>query len=128
MSKRQPVSTDAAPEAIGPYSQGIVHGGLLYCSGALPLEPGSGELVTGTIEEETERCLTNLNAVCQAQGTSLNQALQVTLYTTAMEEFAAINATYASFFAADAPPARAAVGVAALPKQARIEAAAIVAI
>ena len=124
---RRVVETEAAPGAIGPYSQAIRNGELLFCSGALPLDPASGELLTGDLAAETRRCLENLTAVCEAAGTSLERALRLTVYTTELSEFATINAAYGEFFAAD-PPARAAVGVAELPKGARIEIDAIVAI
>lgn len=121
------VETETAPGAIGPYSQAIQFGELLFCSGALPLDPESGELVTDDLGAETARCLRNLAAVCEAAGTGLERALRLTVYTTQLSEFATINGAYGEFFAAD-PPARAAVGVAELPKGARVEIDAIVAI
>ncbi|MGD9735276.1 MAG: Rid family detoxifying hydrolase [Solirubrobacterales bacterium] len=126
MTDRSTVSTAAAPAAIGPYSQAVRHGGVLYCSGQIPLDPGSGEPVGGSLGEETRQCLRNLAAVCEAAGTELSRALRLTVYTTELAEFAAINEAYAEFFAAD-PPARAAVGVGALPKGVRVEIDAIVA-
>jgi 2-iminobutanoate/2-iminopropanoate deaminase len=127
MNDRHAVSTPDAPAAIGPYSQAIRHGGLLFCSGQIPLDPGSGELLSGTIGEETTRCLENLEAICRAADTTLAHALRLTVYTTNLEAFAEINDAYAAFFA-DAPPARAAIGVAALPKGARVEVDAVVAV
>jgi 2-iminobutanoate/2-iminopropanoate deaminase len=128
MSEREPVTTADAPAAIGPYSQAIRHGGLLFCSGQLPLAPGEGgELFSGTLGEETTRCLENLEAICAASGTTLARALRLTVYTTNLEAFAEINEAYAMFFA-DEPPARAAIGVASLPKGARVEVDAIVAV
>ena len=127
MNVREPVATSEAPAAVGPYSQGIINGDLLFCSGQIPLDPGTGELFSGSIGEETTKCLENLEAVCQAAGTSLARALRLTVYTTELESFAEINEAYAIFFPQD-PPARAAIGVAALPKGARVEVDAIVAI
>ena len=113
------VNSDAAPAAIGPYSQGIIAGGFLYTAGQIPLDP-AGELVGETPAEQATQCLRNLGAVAEAAGTSLDRALRLTIYTTRLEEFAAINEAYAEFFG-ESPPARAAVGVAALPKGALVE-------
>jgi 2-iminobutanoate/2-iminopropanoate deaminase len=125
-SERSVVETDAAPEAIGPYSQAIRHGDLLICSGQVPLNPASGEIVGETPAEQATQCLRNLEAVCEAGGTSLGRALRLTVYTTELGEFASINEAYAAFFG-EAPPARAAVGVSALPKGALVEVDALVA-
>ncbi len=125
-SERSVVETGDAPEAIGPYSQAILHGGLLVCSGQVPLDPGSGELVGETPAEQATQCLNNLTAVCEAAGTRLDRALRLTVYTTELDEFGSINEAYAAFFG-DSPPARAAVGVSALPKGALVEIDAIVA-
>jgi 2-iminobutanoate/2-iminopropanoate deaminase len=127
MSVREPVNTPEAPAAIGPYSQAVLYGDLVFCSGQIPLDVATGELVSGTLGEETTRCLENLEAVCQAAGTTLARALRLTVYTTQLEAFAEINEAYAVFFP-DEAPARAAVGVAALPKGARVEVDAIVAV
>ena len=127
MSVREPVNTSDAPEAIGPYNQAVLYGDLLFCSGQIPLDAATGELVSGTLGEETTRCLENLEAVCQAGGTTLARAVRLTVYTTDLGAFAEINEAYAVFFP-DAPPARAAVGVVALPKGARVEVDAIVAV
>jgi 2-iminobutanoate/2-iminopropanoate deaminase len=126
MSVREPVHTPEAPAAIGPYSQAILYGDVVYCSGQIPLDT-AGELLSGTLGEETTRCLENLEAICQAAGTTLARALRLTVYTTQLEAFAEINEAYAVFFPDD-PPARAAIGVAALPKGARVEVDAIVAV
>jgi 2-iminobutanoate/2-iminopropanoate deaminase len=123
---RVAVTAPDAPAAIGPYSHAVSHDGLLFCSGALPLDPGSGELVDDSVGAETTRCLENLAAVCRAAGTELTAAVQLTVYTTRLELFAEINEAYGAFFA-DAPPARVAIGVAALPKGAGVEIAAVVA-
>ena len=114
------ISTTAAPEAIGPYSQAISTGSLVFCSGQIPLDPASGELVSGTVDEETKRCMHNLEAVLQEAGSGLDRILKTTIYVTDMNDFAEVNDAYGSFFPT-APPARATVGVAALPKGARVE-------
>ena len=120
MSIREPVQTPEAPAAIGPYSQAVVYGDVIFCSGQIPLDAATGELRSGTLGEETTLCLENLEAVCQAAGTTLARSLRLTIYTTQLDAFAEINDAYAVFFPDD-PPARAAVGVAALPKGARVE-------
>ena len=126
MSERTPISTDDAPAAIGPYSQAIRHGGTLYCSGAIPLDPEGNE-VGSTPAEQLDQCMRNLSAVAEAAGTSLARALRLTIYTTRLEDFASINEAYAEWFDDD-PPARAAVGVAALPKGVLVEVDAIIAV
>ena len=128
MALRQSVSTDAAPEAIGPYSQAIRTGSLLFCSGQVPLDPSSGELVKEDIDGQTRRCLENLSAVCEAAGGSLSDAVRCTVYLTDMNDFARVNEVYGSFFEGADPPARVAIGVAALPKGADVEIDAIVAL
>lgn len=124
MSDRTIIETGRAPAAIGPYSQAVAYGGLLFCSGALPLDP-DGELVAASVGAETSRCLDNLDALCAAAGTELARAVRLTVYTTRLDEFAEINAAYGERFE-DAPPARVTIGVAALPKGARVEIDAIV--
>jgi 2-iminobutanoate/2-iminopropanoate deaminase len=128
MALRMPVSTDNAPGAIGPYSQAIRTGSLLFCSGQVPLDPSSGELVKEDIEGQARRCLENLSAVCEAAGASLSQAVRCTVYLTDMGDFTRVNEVYAGFFGEEDPPARVAVGVAALPKGADVEIDAIVAL
>jgi 2-iminobutanoate/2-iminopropanoate deaminase len=127
MSAREPISTDAAPEAVGPYSQAVRAGELLFCSGQIPLEPSTGELVKDDVEGQTRRCLENLAAVCEAAGGSLANAVRCTVYLTDMGDFARVNEAYARFFG-DEPPARVAIGVAALPKGADVEIDAIIAL
>ena len=124
---RHLIATDDAPAAIGPYSQAVRHGTLLFCSGQIPLDPDAGEIVGDSLAEQTTQCLRNLEAVCHAGGTTLDRALRVTNSTTQLEGFAEITDAYAAFFPEE-PPARAAVGVAALPKGARVEIDAIVAV
>ncbi len=117
---REVVTSSEAPEAIGPYSQAVRADGLIYCSGQVPLDPSSGELVSGGVGEQTRRCLTSLRAVLQAGGSNLDNVVKVTAYLTDMNDFPQFNEVYSEFFTND-PPARATVGVAALPKGARVE-------
>jgi 2-iminobutanoate/2-iminopropanoate deaminase len=124
---REPVTAIGAPAAIGPYSHAVRAGGLLFCSGQIPLDPDSGELVGGGPAEQTTQCLRNLQAVCAAAGASLADAVRMTVYLTDMGAFAAVNKAYGTFFEAD-PPARVAIGVAALPKGAQVEVDAVVAL
>ena len=127
--ERRIVQTDEAPAAVGPYSQAIVVDvPLLFCSGQIPLDPASGELVDGGAAEQTARCLQNLEAVCRAAGTTLANAVRVGVFCTDLAgDWAEVNAAYERFFEGGEPPARAAVGVAALPKGARVEVEAVVA-
>jgi 2-iminobutanoate/2-iminopropanoate deaminase len=127
MPNRQPVSSDSAPAAIGPYSQGVTVGDLLFCSGQIPLEPSTGELVKEDIDGQTRRCLENLAAICEAAGGSLARAVRCTVYLVDMNDFTRVNEAYAAFFD-DEPPARVAIGVAALPKGADVEIDAVVAL
>ncbi|HTZ85061.1 MAG TPA: Rid family detoxifying hydrolase [Solirubrobacteraceae bacterium] len=126
-SERETVDAAGAPPAIGPYSHAVRAAGLLFCSGQIPLDPQSGEIVGDTPAEQARRCLENLQAVCAAAGTSLGRAVRLTIYTTRLGAFAEINETYASFFP-ESPPARAAVGVAELPKGALVEIDAVIAL
>jgi 2-iminobutanoate/2-iminopropanoate deaminase len=128
MPDRQSVATDSAPAAIGPYSQGMRTGDLLFCSGQIPLEPSTGELVKDDIEGQARRCLQNLAAVAEAAGGSLANAVRCTVYLTDMNDFARVNEVYAEFFVGDDPPARVAVAAAGLPKGADVEIDAIVAL
>jgi 2-iminobutanoate/2-iminopropanoate deaminase len=124
---RTRIHTDDAPEAIGPYSQAIRHGELLFCSGQIPLDPSSGELVKQDAPGQARQCLENLDAVCRAAGTSLKRAVRLTVYLTDMTDFERVNEAYADYFEAD-PPARVAIAVAALPRGADVEIDAIVAL
>jgi 2-iminobutanoate/2-iminopropanoate deaminase len=128
MSDRTAVSTDHAPAAIGPYSQAIRTGELLFCSGQIPLDPSTGEIVKEDVEGQAQRCLENLTAVCEAAGASLANAVRCTVYLTDMGDFARVNEVYGRFFEGDDPPARVAVAAAALPKGADVEIDAIVAL
>lgn len=116
-----------APAAIGPYSHAVSAAGLLFCSGQIPLDADTGELVGETPAEQAVQCLENLKAVCAAAGATLDDAVRLTVYMTDLAAFAAVNDVYAEYFQAD-PPARVAVGVAALPKGAQVEIDAIVAL
>jgi 2-iminobutanoate/2-iminopropanoate deaminase len=124
---REAVNSPDAPDAVGPYVHAVRAGGLLFCSGQIPLDPRSGELVGATPGEQAGRCLENLQAVCAAAGASLGQAVRVTVYMTDMSAFAEVNEVYGSFFESD-PPARVAIGVAALPRGAQVEVDAVVAL
>ena len=119
-SLRRPIETDGAPAPIGPYSQAVVADGVLYCSGQVPLDPSTGELVAGGVAEQARRCLESLDAVCRAAGTQLSEAARIGIYLTDMELFAELNEVYAGFFS-EPFPVRTTVGVAALPKGALVE-------
>lgn len=125
--RRDPVTAIGAPAAIGPYSHAVRTGDLLFCSGQIPLDPDSGELVGDTPAEQATRCLENLKAVCAAAGATLGDAVRVTVYMTDLDAFAEINEAYAQYFEAE-PPARVAIGVAALPRGAQVEIDAVVAL
>jgi 2-iminobutanoate/2-iminopropanoate deaminase len=124
---REPVSAPDAPAAVGPYVHAVRSRGLLFCSGQVPIDPKSGELVGRTAGEQAGRCLENLAAVCAAAGANLGDALRLTVYLTDMSTFAEVNEVYGSFFESS-PPARVAIGVAALPLGARVEIDAVVAV
>ena len=125
---RRTYTAPAAPPAIGPYSHAASAGGLLFCSGQIPLDPSTGEIVGASCAEQTRQCLVNLQAVCEAAETSLGRAVRVTIYTTDLGSFAEINEIYGSFFPGKEPPARVTVGVRALPKGALVEIEATVAL
>ena len=121
---REVITTTGAPAAIGTYSQAIKAGELVYVSGQIPLDPDSGELVGGDIDAQIEQVFRNLKAVAEAAGTSLNNAVKITVYLTDLQHFGVVNETMERYF--DVPyPARAAVGVASLPRGAHVEADAI---
>jgi 2-iminobutanoate/2-iminopropanoate deaminase len=125
-SERQAINARAAPAAIGPYSHAVRAGDLLFCSGQIPLDPRSGEIVGESAAEQARQCLRNLAVVCEAAAASLHDAVRLTVYLTDMSAFAEVGEAYASFFD-EAPPARVAIGVAALPRGAQVEIDAIVA-
>jgi len=115
------VSTADAPAAIGPYSQAVAYGGLVYCSGQIALDPASGEIIAGGVPEQTRRVFQNLTNVLEAAGTSLDRALKMTVYLKSMDDFAAMNEVYGTYFPGDSPPARATVEVSRLPKDVDVE-------
>ena len=123
----QVIETDDAPAAIGPYSQAIGHDGVLYCSGALPLDSEGSMVGEGDPAAQASQALRNLAAIAAAAGGSLDNALRLTVYTTQLGQFAAINEAYGEFFG-ETPPARVTIGVAALPKGALVEIDALVAL
>ena len=120
MSDLVPIHTDHAPAAIGPYSQAIVADGWVFCSGQIPLDPDTMELVEGTIDEQTDRALSNLSEVLQAAGSSLQHVVKTTVFLADMNNFAAMNKVYEQHFG-EHRPARAAVQAAALPKFCNVE-------
>ena len=120
MSQRKTVSTERAPLAIGPYSQAVVAGGFVHCSGQIALDPATGALVTGDVTAQTERVLQNLSAVLSAAGSSLEHVVKCTVYLKSMDDFAAMNAVYAEYFPTQ-PPARSTVAVAQLPRNMLVE-------
>lgn len=116
----RPVVTQGAPAAIGPYAQGIVAQGWVWVSGQIPLDPATGALVDGGIEEQTRRALRNVAAVLEAAGSGLDEVVRATVYLTDLGEFESMNRVYAEFFSSTRP-ARACVEVSRLPKGARVE-------
>jgi len=122
--KKEIIQTELAPAAIGPYSQAIKLDRMVFVSGQIPIDPASGEIITGDIRHQTRQVLNNLNAVLTAAGSSLEKVLKTTLYITHMQDFALINEVYGEFFTSQ-PPARACVEVSALPKGVDIEVEAV---
>jgi len=118
--RKEMIHTDGAPKAIGPYSQAVKAGGLVYCSGQIPLDPATMNLVGGTVAEQTRRVLNNLDAVLRAAGSSLAEVVKTTVFLRDMNDFAEMNAAYGEFFG-ERPPARATVQVARLPKDVAVE-------
>ena len=123
-ASKQAVSTPEAPAAIGPYSQAIKFGGMLFLAGQIALDPKTNELRGSSIEEQTQQVIENLRAVLKASGMGLEDVVSTTVYLTDLNEFSKMNGVYATFFK-DTPPARATVQVARLPRDARVEIAAI---
>ncbi len=124
---RETVTAPGAPEAVGPYVHAVKSNGLLFCSGQIPLDPATGELVGSGASGQARQCLENLAAVAAAGGATLSDAVHCTVYLADMGDFAEVNEVYAEFFGAGFP-ARVAYGVAALPRDARVEIDAIVAL
>ena len=118
------VTTERAPKAIGPYSQAVRAGNFVFASGQIPIIPATGEFVSGGVAEQTEQVLKNLTAVFEAAGVAMNQVVKTTVFLADMEDFTAMNEVYARFFS-EAPPARATVQAARLPRDARVEIEAI---
>ena len=117
---RQAISTPAAPAAIGPYSQAVRAGSLLFVSGQIPLDPETGQLIAGDITAQTHRVLKNLAGILEAAGASLDRVVRSTVYLADMADFAAMNAVYATYFSMPAP-ARSTIEAARLPRDARVE-------
>jgi 2-iminobutanoate/2-iminopropanoate deaminase len=120
MADLKKIQTDQAPHAIGPYSQGIVAGGLLYTAGQIALDPATGELVAGDVRAQTSRVLDNLSAILQAAGSSLERVVKTTVYLSDMGEFAAMNDVYSTYFT-EHKPARSTVQAARLPRDVKVE-------
>ena len=114
------VSTNEAPAAIGPYSQAVRRGSLLFCSGQIPLDPKSGEIVSGDIATQTRRVLDNIAAVLRAEGLTFDNVVKTTIFLTDLRDFQTVNEVYSSYFK-EQPPARSTVQVSALPKGAKVE-------
>lgn len=120
-------STNQAPAAIGPYSQAVRSGGFLFCSGQIPLDPQSGQIVTGDIAAQTRRVMDNIAGLLRAEGLNFDDIVKTTIFLTNLDDFQIVNETYGSYFKQD-PPARSTVQVSALPKGANIEIEAIAAV
>jgi len=116
----QTVQTDAAPAAIGPYAQAVVAGGLVFCSGQIPLDPATGQLVEGDVSAQTRRVMDNLAAVLSAAGSGLDRVVKTTIFLLDLNDFVAVNAVYATYFSG-VFPARATVQVSRLPRDVRVE-------
>ena len=117
---KQIITTDHAPQAIGPYSQAVVAGGLVFASGQIPIDPATGQFVEGGVSEQTRQVLRNLSEVLGAAGTSPGRVVKTTVFLADMNDFAEMNAAYAEFFGEN-PPARSTVQAARLPRDARVE-------
>ena len=114
------VSTPDAPKALGPYSQAIVTGGFVFCSGQIPIDPETNSIKAETVEDQTRQSITNLSAVLKAAGSSLSNVVKTTVFIKDMNDFAAVNGVYAEMFG-DTKPARSCVEVARLPKDVKVE-------
>ena len=124
--ERQIIHTDRAPRAVGPYSQAVKAGDMVFVSGQIALDPATGNLVPGSIEDQTRQAMENVKAVLGAAGTSLERVVKTTVFITDMNDFPRVNEAYAEFFP-EAPPARACIQVSALPKGAQVEIEAVAA-
>jgi 2-iminobutanoate/2-iminopropanoate deaminase len=114
------IATENAPGAIGPYSQAVKTGNMVFCSGQIPIDPATGEFVSNDVAEQTDQVLKNLSAVLEAAGTNLNNVVKTTVFLADMNDFTAMNEVYSRFFSEN-KPARATVQAARLPKDARVE-------
>lgn len=121
MPEKHRVHSDNAPKAIGPYSQAIIVGDLVYTAGQIPLSPTTGAIVGTTIEEQTRQVMENLKAVLEEAGSSLDKVVKTTVFLANLSDFAKLNAVYGEYFTGDTPPARSTVQVAALPRGALVE-------
>ncbi|AEF95317.1 endoribonuclease L-PSP [Desulfotomaculum nigrificans CO-1-SRB] len=119
------ISTDKAPAAIGPYSQAVKVGNLMFISGQIPIDPATGNVVEGGVQAQTQQCIKNLQAICEAAGATLKDVVKTTVFVKDMAQFAKVNETYGEFFKEEAP-ARACVEVSCLPKNVLVEIEAIV--
>ena len=117
---KQIISTSEAPAAIGPYSQAVRSGNFLFCSGQIPLDPKSGQIVSGDIATQTRRVLDNIGAVLKAEGLAFENIVKTTIFLTNLDDFQTVNEIYGSYFKQE-PPARSTVQVSALPKGAKVE-------
>lgn len=117
---KETISTENAPGAIGPYSQAVKAGNMVFCSGQIPIDPATGEFVSNDVAEQTRQVLKNLSAVLEAAGTDLNNVVKTTVFLADMNDFTAMNDIYAEFFSEN-KPARATVQAARLPRNARVE-------
>ena len=115
------IRTDRSPAPVGPYNQAVVYNGILFASGQIALDPVSGQLISGTIEEETRQVMANVQAILEAAGLTFEQVLKCSVFVTDIQNFARINAVYATYFNESTAPARELVQVAALPKGANVE-------
>ncbi|HET6373678.1 MAG TPA: RidA family protein [Candidatus Polarisedimenticolia bacterium] len=118
---RQRITTKEGPSAIGPYSQAIVAGDLVFVSGQIPIDPARGTVIEGDIESQTDRVMKNLDAILKAAGASLDRVVKTTVYLADLGDFEVMNKTYGKYFTAGDPPARATVQVARLPKGVGVE-------
>ena len=114
------VQTDRAPQAIGPYSQAVKANGLVFASGQIPIDPATGQVIEGSIAEQTERVLNNIKAVLEAAGSSLERVVKTTVFLADLKDFGEMNEAYGRFFA-EVPPARSTVEVSRLPRDVRVE-------
>ena len=121
------INTTDAPAAIGPYSQAIVHGGILYCSGQIPIDPATGEFVGNTIDAQAEQVMKNLAAILKSAGTDFTKVIKCTIFLADMADFATVNGIYGKYFQSE-PPARETVAVKTLPKNALVEISCIAAV